>query len=66
LRCGTARPNIPGGSDLKKDQFWFITARCDHAFEPGSVCQIKNPSPHQEIYGAPEYHGRATKRHAER
>ncbi|END8802972.1 TPA: phage portal protein [Enterobacter kobei] len=37
-------------------QFWFVPRYVDdHAFEPGSVCQIKNPSPHQEIYGAPEY-----------
>ncbi|WP_435954074.1 phage portal protein [Dryocola sp. BD626] len=44
------------GSDLKKDQYWFITRRdADYPFKPGSICQIKNPSIHQEIYGAPEY-----------
>lgn len=37
-------------------QFWFVPRYVDdHAFEPGGVCRIKNPSPHQEIYGAPEY-----------
>lgn len=38
------------------DQYWFVTRYAqDFAFEPGSVCQIKNPSIHQEIYGSPEY-----------
>jgi hypothetical protein len=33
------------GSDLKKDQYWFITRRdADYPFKPGSICQIKNPS----------------------
>ncbi|WP_140920900.1 phage portal protein [Limnobaculum xujianqingii] len=38
------------------DQYWFVTHHVqDFPFEPGNICQIKNPSIHQEIYGTPEY-----------
>ncbi|MBI0277282.1 phage portal protein [Hafnia alvei] len=44
------------GIKLQDEQYYFVTNYMqDYAFEPGSICQIKNPSVNQEIYGVPEY-----------
>lgn len=41
---------------LKDGEFFFVRATgVEHAFRPGSVCQVMRPGLDQEIYGVPEY-----------